>query len=125
MHRLRVALAFYVLASTAACKRTADTAPPCDAVGATFLVLAKDDLARKQPDEALRRSVEDQLPAMRDSIVFACSETAWSAAVRTCLVAATDHHAFEACEQQLTDAQRTALARSARGEPIAAPEAPH
>ncbi len=102
----------------AGCKRGGDGAPPCDAVGAKFLVLAKDDLEKKQPDEVLRRRVEDQLPAMRDSIVFVCSETKWTGAVRTCLVDAKDHAAFETCEQQLTDPQRTALARAAMGEDI-------
>lgn len=126
--RARVALAFCAAAwvgAFAACKRGGDGAPPCDAVGARFLVLAKDDLEKKQPDEALRRRVEDQLPAMRDSIAFVCTETKWTAAVRTCLVDAKDHAAFEACEQQLTEIQRRDLARAARGEDITkAPAAP-
>lgn len=91
-------------------------------MGAKFLVLAKDDLENKQPDEVLRRGVEDQLPAMRDSLVFVCTETKWTAAVRSCLVEAKDHAAFEACELQLTDAQRTSLARAAAGDDITKPQ---
>lgn len=120
--RARLALAFCVLA-VAGCKGGGDGAPPCNAVGAKFLVLAKDDLEKKQPDETLRRGVEDQLPAMRDSIVFVCTETKWSSAVRTCLVDAKDHAAFEACELQLTDIQRRDLARAALGEDITKPPA--
>jgi hypothetical protein len=119
--RARVALVFCVL--VAGCSRGGDGAPPCNAVGAKFIVLAKDDLEKKQPDEALRRGVEDQLPAMRDSIVFVCTETKWTGAVRKCLVDAKDHAAFEACEQQLTDVQRSGLARAALGEDITKPPA--
>lgn len=111
----------YVLAVGSGCKRGSDGAPPCDAVGAKFLVLARDDLEKKQPDEALRRRVEDQLPAMRDSIVFVCTETKWTAAVRSCLVGAKDHAAFETCEQQLSEVQRRDLARAASGEDITKP----
>ncbi len=81
------------------------------------MVLAKDDLEHKTVDEAMRRAVEAQLPAMRDSIGHVCTDSKWSNAVRTCLVAANDRVAFEACEQQLTDPQRQALDRAARGEP--------
>jgi hypothetical protein len=80
------------------------------------MALAKDDLEHKHVDEAVRRAVEAQLPAMRDSIVHVCTDSKWTAPVRSCLVAANDRVAFEACEQQLTDAQRQALDRSARGE---------
>ncbi|MFN0249569.1 MAG: hypothetical protein ACKV2T_21975 [Kofleriaceae bacterium] len=120
--RVSFALAFCVF-GVAGCSGRGDGAPPCNAVGARFLVLAKDDLEKKQPDEALRRGVEDQLPAMRDSIVFVCTETKWTAAVRACLVSAKDHAAFELCELQLTDLQRRDLARAAAGEDITKPPA--
>jgi hypothetical protein len=120
--RACLTLAFCVL-GVAGCKRGGDGAPACDAVGAKFLVLAKDDLEKKQPDEVLRRGVEDQLPAMRDSMVYVCTETKWAGAVRQCLVDATDHAAFETCEQQLTDVQRRDLARAALGEDITKPPA--
>lgn len=116
----RFAVSLLVLGAVTACKRSTD-APPCAAVGAKLLILAKDDLENKKPDEELGRAVAAQLPAMRDSIVAACTESAWSAAVRTCLVDANDHIAFEACEQQLTDAQRAALDRAARDESSAEP----
>jgi hypothetical protein len=95
-----------------------DAAPPCSAVAARFLDIARTDLSRAPqggiPD-ATRRSVEDQLPAMRDSLAQACADGRWSGAVRSCLVAASDHVGFEACEQQLTDDQRRDLDRANRG----------
>ena len=80
------------------------------------MALAKDDFEHKSADEAMRRAVEAQLPAMRDSIVHVCTDGKWASGVRSCLVDANDRVAFEACEQQLTDPQRQALDRSARGE---------
>jgi hypothetical protein len=100
-----------------ACRRDPNAAPPCGAVGAKLIVLARADTDRDfaaTKDDATRRLVLDQLPAMRDSLVNACTDTKWSDTVRRCLVDATDHLAFEACQLQLTDAQRQALERSAR-----------
>ncbi|MDX2087744.1 MAG: hypothetical protein SFX73_07835 [Kofleriaceae bacterium] len=111
----RALITFALLAALGGCKRNPD-APPCGAVGATFFTLSNDALAKATPDRSdrdLRRAVEDQLPAMRDAIVHACTESKWSADVRKCLVQAKDHVAFEACEQQLSDAQRQALDRAA------------
>ena len=140
----------------AACRgQVSDPAPPCSAVAARFLDIARTDLARAirdgieprdatrggvngpalpvQPPEgghgkapssidgATRRAVEDQLPAMRDSLAQACADGRWSAAVRSCLVAASDHVGFEACEQQLTDDQRRDLDRANRGATGSAP----
>ena len=97
-----------------ACKRDPSAPPPCGAVGAKLFVLARADLERDKAkyDEASRRLVLDQLPAMRDSLVNACTDTKWSDAVRRCLVDASDHLAFETCQQQLTDAQRQALEKA-------------
>lgn len=113
----RIAIALALLAG---CKRDPDAAPPCGAVGAKLLVIARAELdATQGRDEATRRAVLDQLPAMRDALVHACTDTAWSDAVRRCLVDAADHVAFETCQQQLTDAQRQDLARrSSSGEPL-------
>lgn len=96
------------------CKRDPHAAPPCSAVGAKLFVLARADLDadRGRYDEASRRLVLDQLPAMRDALVNACTDTKWSDAVRRCLVDAKDHLAFEACQAQLSDPQRQALAGS-------------
>lgn len=115
MFRIAIAL---VLA--AGCKRDPNAAPPCGAVGAKLLVIARAELdGAKGRDEATRRAVLDQLPAMRDALVYACTDTGWSEAVRRCLVDAVDHVAFEACQQQLTDAQRQDLARrSSSSEPL-------
>jgi hypothetical protein len=103
----------------AACRgRARDPAPPCSAVAARFLDIARTDLGRAMQGgiaDATRRAVEDQLPAMRDSLAQACADGRWSADVRSCLVAASDHGGFEACEQQLTDDQRRDLDRANRG----------
>jgi hypothetical protein len=92
-----------------------DAAPPCSAVGTRFLQFAHYDLDQARVDDATRRAVADQLPAMRDALAQACTEGRWSPTVRDCLVAAGDHAAFEACEQQLTDEQRRDLDRANRG----------
>lgn len=116
-----LAAALFVVA---ACAKGKDAAPPCGAVAAKFLVIAKADLDRaeqeQRADATARRAVADQLPAMRDSIAHACTESRWSAAVRKCLVDAADHVAFESCQSGLTEAQRAALAKSA-AEPPASP----
>ena len=86
-------------------------------MGAKLIVLARADTDRDfaaTKDEDTRRLVLDQLPAMRDALVNACTDTKWSEAVRRCLVDAADHLAFEACQQQLTDAQRQSLERSSQ-----------
>lgn len=85
--------------------------PPCAAVGAKLVVLAQSDLAAVRVDDATHRLVLDQLPAMRDSLVHACTDTKWDPAVRTCMVDATDHASFANCEQALTTTQRDALER--------------
>ena len=86
-------------------------APPCAAVGAKLVVLAQADLDKATLDETTRRLVLDQLPAMRDTLVNVCSETQWEPSVRTCMVEATDHAGFEACECALNSTQREALER--------------
>jgi hypothetical protein len=119
---LRLALGLALGLAGAACHGPArDPAPPCSAVAARFLDIARTDLARVGGDgqagidRATRRAVEDQLPAMRDALAQVCADGRWSAAVRGCLVAASDHVGFEACEQQLSDDQRRDLDRANRG----------
>ena len=122
------AIAALVLSGAACHGQASDPAPPCSAVAARFLDIARNDLrqAGGQAGQAgidgpTRRAVEDQLPAMRDSLAQACADGRWSAAVRNCLVAARDHVDFEACEQQLTDDQRRDLDRANRGAAGSAP----
>lgn len=112
----RAAALAAVAALMAGCRRDPDAAPPCGAVAAHFLYLAGEDLARADVDEAGRRAVRAQLPAMRDSLAAACAASQWTEQVRRCLHAAVDHAAFETCQQGLTEAQRRALDRAARGE---------
>ena len=100
-----------------ACRGRGDGAPPCSAVAARFVDIARHELANAKLDESTGRAVTDQLPAMRDSLSQACTDGRWSAGVRQCLVQANDHAGFETCEQQLTDEQRGDLERATRGRP--------
>jgi hypothetical protein len=130
MRRLVVLVLF-----AAACRAKSDAAP-CGTVAGQFFQLANRDLGSASIDSAppfggpaspgkaglaiddkTRRAVSDQLPAMRDQLALACTEGAWSGAVRTCMANAQDHAAFQACEQQLTDDQRKALDRASAEPP--------
>ncbi len=101
--------------ATAGC-RGSTAAPSCGTAGTKLVVLAKHDVETAQLGDETRRLVLDQLPALRDSLVNACTDGKWSDAVRTCLATAPDHEQFERCQLQLTAAQREQLERSARGE---------
>lgn len=117
MARLALAAALAAAAAAAgACRGGSDAAPPCGAVAAKFMLLAEQDLAKSGVDDASRRAVLAQLPAMRDALATACADTQWSERVRRCLHAAADHVGFETCQQELTEPQRRALDRAARGE---------
>lgn len=111
----------WALASAGCHRGGGDDGPPCSVVATRFLDLATHDLSQAQVDDLDRRAVADQLPAIRDALVQACVERRWSAAVRTCLVQAGDHVAFETCERQLTDEQRRDLDRANRGPSAPAP----
>jgi hypothetical protein len=102
-------------ATLAGCSSRGDDAPPCSAVAARFLDLARHDLDQAKLDDAMRRDAADQLPALRDTLAQACSDGHWNAATRKCLVQASDHVSFETCEHQLTDEQRRDLDRGNRG----------
>jgi hypothetical protein len=104
-----------MLVGASGCRGGGDGAPPCGAVAAKFVEIARHELAAARVDDTTAHAVTDQLPAMRDSLAHACTAGRWSAATRSCLVAANDRVAFEACEQQLTDEQRRDLDRATRG----------
>jgi hypothetical protein len=104
-----------ILVLVLACRGGGGDRPPCTAVGGRFFVLAREELAKASAPDDVRRGVLDQLPAMRDSLVQACREGAWSAGVRDCMVRAVDHAALEACERALTEQQLRELDRAARG----------
>ena len=110
-----VAIAAALLAGAAGCRGASDDGPPCSAVAARFLDLARHDVDQAKLDDATRRDAIDQLPAMRDTLAQACSEGHWSPALRKCLAQAADHVSFETCEHQLTDEQRRDLDRANRG----------
>ena len=109
--------ALLVVLVVLACRREPEAPPPCGTVAGQFYTLATEQLEAATVEPATRRAVVEQLPAMRDTLAVACTNGAWSAAARTCMVAARDHAAFQACEHHLTDDQRAALDRAARGEP--------
>jgi hypothetical protein len=98
-----------LLVAIAACHRGEGAA--CGQVGQKFQTLALADLAAAKADEVTITTVANQIPALRDSLVAFCKDDAWSAQVRDCMAAATDHLALQACEAQLTDDQRKALAK--------------
>jgi hypothetical protein len=103
-------------ALAASCRGKASEGAPCAGVANRLFLIAQDDLATATVDPDTRRRVREQLPAMRDALAQACTDGAWSGPVRDCLVQARDRAAFEACERQLTDAQRRALDTAAVGE---------
>lgn len=106
---------FGLIALGAGCRGTSNEAS-CGTASGTFFIIAKAELDKSSVDDATRRAVTDQLPAMRDSLEIACRDDGWTAAVRNCLATASDHAAIEQCEQQLTEAQRAGLDHAARGD---------
>src|SRR5262245_49463968 len=101
-----------VVLLAAGCGHKKDDAS-CGAVAARLFTVAREDLDKAKVDPATRRAVEDQLPAMRDSLRQICTDGKWSTQVRNCMVTSGDHLALQACQQQLTDEQRRALDRAA------------
>lgn len=112
---VRIGVLLGVVLAAACQQRPKDTAP-CSAVATRLSTLAQAALGSAAVDPETRRLVAAQLPAMRDALTQTCAEGAWSPAVRNCMVQAPDHAAFQVCEQKLTDDQRRALDRAARGE---------
>jgi hypothetical protein len=114
VHPYRLVLIVALLASSGCNRKKSDEAP-CGAVGARLFTIATDDLAKATVEPAQRRMVADQLPAMRDALVQQCTDGGWSAQVRNCMAGAADHAAMHVCQQQLTDAQRSALEQGVKG----------
>jgi hypothetical protein len=112
VHRL---LAVALLAASP-CREKPPDGAPCSAIATRQLTLAQAAFGSAAVDPATRPLVEKQLPQIRDALDRACREGGWSGSVRDCMVQATDHAAFQACEQRLTDDQRRALDLAARGE---------
>ncbi len=88
---------------------------PCGVAAGRLFTIAKDELAASTVDDATRRAIADQLPAMRDALDQACTKGEWTATVRNCIANAPDHVAIQTCEQQLSEAQRHGLDLAARG----------
>ena len=98
------------------CRGGAASGATCESVAGAFQTMAKSELAAAKVDDATRRAVADQIPAMRDSLVAVCKDGAWSAQVRDCMAKAPDHTVLQACESGLTDDQRRAIDKATRGE---------
>jgi hypothetical protein len=108
----RIAIAA-LLAS--ACHRHTDAGPgaPCDAVGAQFALVARAELdAAKDLAPDVKDGAQGLVAPMRDGMVRACKDGAWSADARDCFAGAKDEHAMKACYAQLSADQRASLDRS-------------
>ena|SRR6185312_16719234 len=99
-----------------ACHQRAVESAPCSAVAGRLTTITRAALGSATVDPEVRPLVTAQLPALQNALTRACSDGAWSAAIRNCMVQAPDHAAFQLCEQKLTDDQRRALDQAARGE---------
>ena len=115
MRRCSLVVAFALVAALTGCKKKAAGEASCAQVGARFLELARDDLARQDQEAAAQaRTVDKQIhdgvvnliAPMRDSLVRACQDDRWSADARACYQAATNQNAFVACDAKLTAEQR-------------------
>ena len=114
VHRLVILHALVVVVA-GGCRGGAAGAS-CGQVGATFQAIAGAEVAVAKIDDATRRAVADQIPAMRDALVAVCKDGAWTAQVRDCMAKAPDHAALQACEAGLTDDQRRAIDKATRGD---------
>jgi hypothetical protein len=101
------------------CGKGKNAGATCDAVGARFLAVA-----RKQLDDAskagdlegeTRTRIDNHIPAIRDAMVRACKENAWTAEVRACFASADDDGKMKACYQAMPPEQRALLEKAAAG----------
>ena len=113
MHRRHI---LHALLVATGCRGGDGGGASCGQVGATFQAMAGAEVAAAKIDDATRRAVADQLPAMRDALVAVCKDGAWTAQVRDCMARAPDHAALQACEAGLTDDQRRAIDKATRGD---------
>lgn len=102
-----------VLPLVVGCRGSAPAAPSCAVAGGRLLAVAAQELAAARVDEPTRAAAAAQLPSLRDALVTACEDGAWSPEVRACLAGAADHAALQACQARLTEAQRRALEAAA------------
>jgi hypothetical protein len=94
--------------------RSGEVDAPCATAAGRYFTIVKGELDKATVDDVTRHAVEDRLPAMSESLERACREGGWSPRVRNCLANAPDHAAYDACHQQLTETQRSALDRATR-----------
>ncbi len=96
-----------------ACKQRPGQAPPCNAVAAAVVKQARLEISAAKLSPADAHMATDQLSPLGDALANACDRDNWSAPARACLASATSVAAATACQAQLTDAQRQALAQAA------------
>ena len=121
MSRAPVCLVLGVLLAAAGCgKGKPGAGDSCAAVGAQFLALSHRQLddarAAKQVDDQTYASVAGHLPTIRDAMVRACKDDAWSGETRACFARAPDDAAIKACYQAMPAEQRELLEKASAGE---------
>ncbi len=121
MPRASVALVLVLLAAVGCGKGKQGAGDSCDAVGANFLALSQRQLdearAAKQVDDQTHASVGGHLPAIRDAMVRACKDNAWTVETRGCFARANDDATMSACYQAMPAEQRALLEKASAGEP--------
>lgn len=115
---LRAVAALALVSALAGCGKGKGPAT-CEAAGARFLELAKQQLAGAEKggdvDPETRGAVEGHLPAIRDALVRSCRENGWSEEVRACFANAAGDAAIRACYQAMPAEQRALLEKSSAG----------
>lgn len=118
-----MSLALGVLLAAAGCGKGTGkgSGDGCDPVGANFLTLSHRQLddarAAKQVDDQTYASIAGHLPAIRDAMVRACKESAWSVETRGCFANATSDAELAGCYQAMPAEQRELLEKSSAGAP--------
>jgi hypothetical protein len=118
--RLLALVALVALAAPAtACRRHGGggSGAPCTAAAGQFAQVARAELAAKHDlAPELRDGVAGLIAPMRDGMVRACREGAWTAESRDCFARADAEAAMKDCWNRLSDDQRAALARLEAGQ---------
>lgn len=109
-HRLALVA---ILALAGGCKKHKSDGATCDQVGAKFAANVHHAVATAEKagdtDATGRRTLEDTVPAMRDSMVRACKEHGWPVGTRRCFADAADGAAETACYEAMPPELRAKL----------------
>jgi hypothetical protein len=109
-HRLALVA---LLALAGGCKKHKSDGATCDQAGATFAAnvhrRAADAEKAGDTDATGRRTLDDTVPAMRDSMVRSCKEHGWPVETRQCFADAADGAAETACYEAMPPELRAKL----------------